>query len=72
MRARHCFVNGEERALGTGMTISGLVRAEGLDPETVRGVAVALNNTVIRRNEWSGALVNHGDRVEIVTAQQGG
>lgn len=72
MRDRVCTVNGKERVLGAEMTISDLLRAEGSDPETVRGVAVALNNTVIRKHEWATALVTEGDRVEIVTAQQGG
>ncbi|PIQ61589.1 MAG: thiamine biosynthesis protein ThiS [Bacteroidetes bacterium CG12_big_fil_rev_8_21_14_0_65_60_17] len=72
MSAPHCQVNGEKYALRIGTTISDLIRAEGLNPESVRGVAVALNNTVIRKNEWSGTVVNEGDRIEIVTAQQGG
>jgi len=72
MTAPRYFVNGEARTLASDMTVSDLLHAEGLHPEKVKGVAVALNNTVIRRAEWSRALVNDGDRVEIVTAQQGG
>jgi len=36
------------------------------------GVAVALNDTVVVRGEWSTTVLRSGDRVEIVVAVQGG
>ena len=39
---------------------------------TKRGVAVAVNDTVIPRARWEEHLLEEGDRVEIVTAMQGG
>jgi sulfur carrier protein len=37
-----------------------------------RGVAVAVNGDVVRRVDWSICPVASGDRVEILTAAQGG
>lgn len=37
-----------------------------------RGIAVALNNRVIPRNEWTTTVVSESSHVTIVTASQGG
>jgi sulfur carrier protein len=37
-----------------------------------RGVAVALDDAVVPRGAWATTAVRPGDRVEIVTAVQGG
>ncbi|MGC8463952.1 MAG: sulfur carrier protein ThiS [Acidimicrobiales bacterium] len=37
-----------------------------------RGVAVAVNGTVVPRSQWDATVLNPGDRVEIVTAAAGG
>ncbi len=36
------------------------------------GVAIAVNDTVVARGEWSTTVLRSGDRVEIVVAVQGG
>jgi sulfur carrier protein len=38
----------------------------------VRGVAVAIDGDVVRRNEWSIVRVHDGAHVEVVTAVAGG
>ena len=65
-------VNGSPEALSAGATLPDLLRAHDLDPERVRGVAVAVNDDVIRRADWAQTALRDGDRVEIVTARQGG
>jgi sulfur carrier protein len=40
--------------------------------EARTGVAVALNDEVVRRSAWASTPVNEADRVEILTAVQGG
>jgi sulfur carrier protein len=45
---------------------------DALDIPTVRGVAVAVNDTVITRSRWPESSVTNGDRVEIIRATQGG
>ena len=64
------FVNGEphERA---GATISELLSELGVE-ERARGVAVALDGEVIPRAEWGERRVNEGQRVEALSAMQGG
>jgi len=37
-----------------------------------RGVAVALNGEVVPRSSWPVARLRDGDRVEVLTAAQGG
>jgi sulfur carrier protein len=37
-----------------------------------RGVAVALDDAVVPRSAWGTTNVRPGDRVEVVTAVQGG
>ncbi|HWG61728.1 MAG TPA: sulfur carrier protein ThiS [Streptosporangiaceae bacterium] len=36
------------------------------------GVAVAVNDEVVSRSAWSTAVLADGDRVEVLTAVQGG
>lgn len=40
--------------------------------EARRGVAVAVNGTVVPRSTWATAPLTDGDRVEVLTAAQGG
>lgn len=65
-------VNGADRAVPSDPALVALLRAEGIDPEGARGVAVAVNETVVRRADWADVTLQPGDRVEIVTASQGG
>ncbi|MCH8031245.1 MAG: sulfur carrier protein ThiS [Bacteroidetes bacterium] len=64
-------VNGEPRAVPVDATIDALLSHLGRDPE-MPGVAVAVNDTVVRRTDWTMTVVKEGDRVEIITASQGG
>ena len=63
-------VNGE--ALKTdATTVSGLLQSLGVD-ESRTGVAVALNEEVIRRSQWVATPLSDGDTVEVLRATQGG
>ena len=63
-------VNGERRTL-EGSGIDGLLRSLGHDPDR-RGIAVAINDEVVPRAQWSGREIVAGDRIEVVGAVQGG
>ena len=63
-------VNGEARRLEVATVIE-LLRAEGVDPAR-RGVAVALNGAVVRRDDWPAAALSPGDEIEIVKPFAGG
>lgn len=58
-------VNGEPRDVEDGLRLDDLVA----DP---RGVAVAVNGAVVGSAHWPSTELRDGDRVEVVTAHQGG
>ena len=62
-------VNGEMRELPADCSVATLVAR--LTP-AVRGVAVAVNGAVVPRSTWDSAGLTDGDRVEVLTAAQGG
>jgi sulfur carrier protein len=63
-------LNGETEQLGVG-TVAELV-AEKSDMPAGRGLAVAVNGTLVRRADWASTPLKAGDAVEIVRAMQGG
>jgi sulfur carrier protein len=63
-------VNGEARTLPDGRTIAALVE-EITGSKEQRGIAVARNGEIVRRDEWI-THVKEGDDIEIVRAVQGG
>lgn len=62
-------VNGERRVLPAPLELDALV---GEFTRSATGVAAALNETVVPRARWAATPVSDGDRVEILTAVQGG
>ncbi|MFJ2439751.1 MULTISPECIES: sulfur carrier protein ThiS [unclassified Streptomyces] len=62
-------VNGEPRVLAAPVTLDTVVAALTPAPS---GVAAAVNETVVPRTRWSGTPLGDGDRIEILTAVQGG
>ncbi|WNI25231.1 sulfur carrier protein ThiS [Streptomyces sp. ITFR-16] len=62
-------VNGEAVAVAPGTTLAALVATLTAAPS---GVAAALNETVVPRGQWPAAALTDGDRVEVLTAVQGG
>jgi sulfur carrier protein len=62
-------VNGERREVPSGTVLDSLVRSLSPAPS---GVAAALNETVVPRTRWAGTVLADGDRVEVLTAVQGG
>ncbi|QKT08998.1 sulfur carrier protein ThiS [Gordonia sp. X0973] len=62
-------VNGDERTLPAGTTVTGLVTELGL-PD--RGIAVAVDGFVVPCGSWAQTELRPDDVVEIVTAVQGG
>ncbi|MFB7460620.1 sulfur carrier protein ThiS [Streptomyces sp. NPDC088337] len=62
-------VNGEPRRVAPGTSLGSVVQALSAAPS---GVAAALNETVVPRARWSSTALAEGDRVEVLTAVQGG
>lgn len=64
------IVNGEPRQLEGGATVGDIVRS--IPGLSERGTAVALNGEVVARRFWDEVRLTQGDRLEVLTAVQGG
>ncbi|MDX2596670.1 MULTISPECIES: sulfur carrier protein ThiS [Streptomyces] len=62
-------VNGRPRRVAPGTALDALVRTLTAAPS---GVAAAVNETVVPRTRWAATTLAEGDRVEVLTAVQGG
>ncbi|NEB82211.1 sulfur carrier protein ThiS [Streptomyces sp. SID14478] len=62
-------LNGEPRSVTTETTLDTLVTTL---TTAHSGVAAALNETVVPRTQWPTTALTEGDRVEVLTAVQGG
>jgi sulfur carrier protein len=62
-------VNGEAYEAVPGATVADLVAAWCRSP---KGVAVAVDGTVVPRSEWDATSMAPGSTVEVVTAAAGG
>ena len=63
-------LNGESEPL-VAATVYELLQSKNIGPEN-KGVAVALNGTVLPRKRWVDTRLSAGDTVDIVTAFVGG
>ncbi|MFQ6065809.1 MAG: sulfur carrier protein ThiS [bacterium] len=63
------FINGKKEELGAAMRISDLLKKKKIRPEVV---TVELNNTIIKREEYSRTMLKDQDRVEFVYFMGGG
>ncbi|MER6029091.1 sulfur carrier protein ThiS [Streptomyces sp. NPDC001851] len=62
-------VNGKRREIAPGTALDTVVRSLVAAPS---GVAAAVNETVVPRTRWATTALAEGDRVEVLTAVQGG
>ena len=73
-------LNGRPAELPAGADVTAAVRAltagsdqtAGRDQAAGRGIAVAVNGEVVPRSDWPGTPLADGDRVEVLSATQGG
>ena len=63
-------VNGQNEPLSAA-TLTALLHEKAIAADA-RGVAVAINGTVVPRAAWPSTPLRAGDQVEIVRARQGG
>jgi sulfur carrier protein len=62
-------VNGEVREIPDGYTVGALLALLGM---ARAGVAVAQNESVVRRSQFDSRPIADGDRIEIIIAVAGG
>jgi len=65
----HIRVNGEDREVADGATLSDLIDELDLHP---RRIAVERNKRLVRRARHADTILAHGDVLEIVTLVGGG
>jgi sulfur carrier protein len=63
-------VNGQDVPLGAA-TVADLLAQQLVDLSR-RGIAVALNGSVVPRSTWGETVLRPGDSIEIVRAMKGG
>jgi thiamine biosynthesis protein ThiS len=69
LAAASIVVNGSARSIAPGTTVAALLSELALKRQ---GVAVAINEEVVRRGEWDSTVLKRSDRVEIIHAVGGG
>lgn len=62
-------LNGAPHTLPDGTDLAAVVAGLAAGP---RGIAVAVNGCVVPRDRWPGTVLRAGDRVEVLSASQGG
>lgn len=63
-------VNGSKQAY-EDRNVTALLTARGVDSSR-KGIAIAVNGTVVPRGQWNEITLNEGDEVEIIRALSGG
>jgi sulfur carrier protein len=63
------IVNGLARELSDGAVVADVVAKLSAAPQ---GIAVAVNGSVVSRGAWATTRLDAGDKVEVLTAVQGG
>ena len=65
------LINGDEHTIDrSAVTVSELLDLLSITQQ--KGVAVARNQSLVRRSEWAQTLLHDGDEIEILHATAGG
>ena len=64
------FLNGKEISIEKENTLFDLLSLNGFSEK--KGIAVALNNEVVTRSDWTNKQLKQGDKIIIIKATQGG
>lgn len=62
-------VNGKLIVANEGATVDDVPALAGINRE---GIAIAVENRVIRKTEWKNTILNNGDRITVIKAVCGG
>lgn len=63
------YLNQQEICVGSRVTLRDLLAGQSITPE---GVAVAVNNRVIPKEEWRDTFLANNDKVTVIRATCGG
>lgn len=65
-------LNGEPSTVASDAAVEDVLRDMHLDPSNPKGIAVAVNDEVVPKSAWQSRRIREKDRVEVITARQGG
>jgi sulfur carrier protein len=66
----HVYINNKPQEVAEHCTIMQLLQTLALS--SFNGIAVAVNNRVVRRDQWPDYMLSGTDQVTVITASQGG
>ena len=64
------FVNNKNCVLEDDLSLASALKQNGVHNQ--KGIAVAVNNSVIPKSEWQNKILNENDKITIIRATQGG
>lgn len=64
------YVNTKPCTLTKDATLIAALEQNGVHSQ--KGIAVAVNNTVVPRAEWQNKVLNESDKITVIKATQGG
>lgn len=64
-------INGKNRLINKELKLAELIKSE-VNSSEPKGIAVALNFSIIPKQKWDEIILNENDEIEIVHAVQGG
>jgi len=63
------IINDKSQELNENSSISNALKAIGMEP---KGIAIAVNFSVVSKDEWDNFKLNENDKIMIIRATQGG
>ncbi|MFA8343053.1 MAG: sulfur carrier protein ThiS [Rhodothermaceae bacterium] len=64
------FINDEKQTVESGVDLSQLLHLNDLSEK--KGIAVALNGSVVSRSNWNKTELKENDKILIISATRGG
>ena len=64
------IINGQSREFAEPISVRELLAS--LFPDSVKGIAVAVNQSVVPKSDWASFPLQPSDHVMLITATQGG
>ena len=63
------FINGEQKDFSSEINLTELIQQLDI---TSKGLAIAINNAVVPKNDWEQTKLTEQDKITLIKATQGG
>jgi sulfur carrier protein len=64
------YINNDKKEIPADSTVSSLIKI--LSLENVTGIALAVNNKVVPKTEWTKYILTENDKILVIKASKGG